>query len=64
MHKTKELERRLLLPLDTNGDTIAHLAAEGGHTDIFKVRNTNKNFACNMYGEQGFNVHFLQYLLI
>ena len=26
-----------MFPIDSNGNTIAHLAAEGGHISIFKV---------------------------
>ena len=40
MHNTAELEDMLKSPLDENDsdqNTIAHLAAEGGHVAVFKV---------------------------
>jgi ankyrin repeat protein len=37
MHKTIEGEMKLLEPVDISGNTIAHLAAEDGHTSFFKV---------------------------
>ena len=38
MHQTKELEEFLISPLDNDENTIAHLAAKGGHISIFKVK--------------------------
>ena len=38
MHGTGELENLLMSPLDNDDNTIAHLAALGGHVAIFKVR--------------------------
>ena len=38
MHASRELEYLLMSPLDNDGNTIAHLAAEGGHGAVFKVR--------------------------
>ena len=37
LHRTIELEESLMFPLDNDGNTIAHLAAEDGHVPIFKV---------------------------
>lgn len=39
MHQTEELEGCLYQPLDNDENTIVHLAAEGGHVPVFKVRN-------------------------
>ena len=38
MHGTGELENLLMSPLDNDDNTIAHLAALGGHVAVFKVR--------------------------
>ena len=40
MHNTAELEGILKSPLKnvSNNNTITHLAAEGGHVAVFKVR--------------------------
>ena len=38
MHETQELEEILMSPLDNDGNTVAHLAAEGGHVSVFKVK--------------------------
>ena len=35
MHATKEGEERLLAPVDSNGNTIAHLAVERGQVSVY-----------------------------
>ena len=37
LHRTPELEKVLMDPIDSNGNTIAHIAAEGNHVSVFKV---------------------------
>ena len=37
MHATKDGEMKLLTPVDSNGNTIAHLAVERGQVSVFKV---------------------------
>ena len=37
LHRTHELEEVLKKPIDSNGNTIAHVAAEGNHVSVFKV---------------------------
>ena len=37
LHTIEDLEDVLLDRIDNNGNTIAHIAAEGGHVSIFKV---------------------------
>ena len=37
LHKTAALEEVLMSPVDSNGNTIAHIAAEGNHVSVFKV---------------------------
>ena len=37
LHTNRDLESDLLTPIDNDGNTIAHIAAEGGHVSIFKV---------------------------
>ena len=38
MHKSKEWEDVLQSEVDEYGNTIAHLAAESGNVQVFKVR--------------------------
>ena len=53
MHNTGELETILKSPVDndSNGNTIAHLAAEGGHASVFKVYtyNVGVHIGCNLF---------------
>ena len=37
MHATKDGEMKLLTPVDSNSNTIAHLAVERGQVSVFKV---------------------------
>ena len=37
MHGTEEGEKKLLKSIDEDGNTIAHLAVEKGHVEVFKV---------------------------
>lgn len=37
MHKSPELEKILMEKVDGYGNTVAHLAAESGNVEVFKV---------------------------
>ena len=62
MHDTGELEDILKSPLenDRNENTIAHLAAEGGHVTVFKVSVGYKQFQLSPHAITfwSFRLHF------
>ena len=58
MHASRELEDLLMSPLDNDGNTIAHLAAEGGHVAVFKVHG---NCISTIYSKISLKVDTISY---
>ena len=54
LHTIEDLEDVLLDRIDNNGNTIAHIAAEGGHVSIFKV--DSYVCVCNSCHRQGYGI--------
>ncbi|CAI8015846.1 Transient receptor potential cation channel subfamily A member 1 homolog [Geodia barretti] len=49
LHRTHELEEVLKKPIDSNGNTIAHVAAEGNHVSVFKTTFPKTKSSENLY---------------